>query len=120
MMMYNGYIWGRNGPHMLTRMFKKACNVTSDTKEIPRSCKGFTMFPIDKCYAVHWTTHRQFFEPSHGIKVMDQIKDSYFVHIWNHLNAKIKLSKTNDLDAAYIILAKKFCPEVFSIPNDVF
>lgn len=115
---YDGDYWGHNGPNLLTRLFRRECKTF--ITEMPLTCSNFTMLQREKCYAIDWREWQKFFNIADAADVMNKVKDSYFVHFWNHLNADKKLSKLKDANTAYMKLAEKFCPEVVAAPDDFF
>lgn len=61
-----------------------------------------------------------FFNASDADALMDRVKNSHFVHVWNNKNSEEKLSKRKNFDSAYVKLAQKFCPKVFKASDDSF
>ena len=110
---FNGKDWPNNGPWVLTRVLHDICG-TKDIKKMINNdpCKNFRVLPINKCYDIKWQEHEMFFKDKHLDETLDRLKDSLMAHIWNSQNAKIPLSKFDNV--AYIHLAKKYCPRTYS------
>ena len=66
-----------------------------------------------------WT---YYFEPNKLNRVMNAIKDSFFVHVWNSMgklnNVTYKIDHNSK--AAYAELARKYCPKVFATLDKYF
>ncbi|CAG9810445.1 unnamed protein product [Chironomus riparius] len=107
---FNGRDWAHNGPRALTRVLSKICG-TKDVKKMTENdiCENFKVLPIEKCYNITWFENRMFFEEKHLERTLDRLMDSLMVHIWNSQNAKIPLTKNDNV--AYIHLARKYCPK---------
>lgn len=82
-----------------------------------KSCGGFHVKPVEEFYAITFQEHYKFFGPRYVDETLGRIAGSSVAHIWNKLNAKIPLSV--DTEAAYIHIAKKFCPLVLQA-SDIF
>ena len=117
---FNGQNLIRNGPELLTRVYRKTCNATSNSEEVPWTCGNFTILKQHKCYEIGWPEWDKLFKASKSRETMNRIKDSYFVHFWNDKGFKVNLSKTKDLGVPYIRLARTYCPKVMDVPDDEF
>lgn len=108
---FNGQQWAANGPFMVTRNLQKFCNTTDITKMTREQCAGqLTVYPPDWFYRIRYPRHAWFFYPEHTDEVMNSTKDDVLVHMWNKATCGIKL--TINSTAAYILMAKQFCPNV--------
>lgn len=45
------------------------------------------------------------------IKTMKYVKNAYTAHIFNHMNSDLVVMKQDN--AAYALLAKEFCPDMY-------
>jgi hypothetical protein len=77
----------------------------------------FTALPRDKCYPIMYGGWMKFFEEKNHDEVMMRIQraKAFFVHVWNKMQdfgqKSYKLPFTTN--AAYLDLAKSFCPKVY-------
>ena len=115
---FNGTLWSYNGPGVLTRILKKKCNTTENSKMLSERCSGFQVLPTKYCYEIKYHERTKFFEERYLEEVLKRIEDSIIVHVWNKLSYSIKLSVNST--AAYIHLAKKYCPKVIEACGEYF
>lgn len=115
---FNGKIWGHNGPSLLTRVFRKYCNVSRTVSNFPWTCNNgaIRLLPQAKCYPIFHDRVKMFYEPSNILKF---IKDAYFVHVWDKYAIANKRIATNST-IGYIHLAEKFCPRVLAVSGQWF
>jgi lactosylceramide 4-alpha-galactosyltransferase len=113
---FDGEIWGKNGPELLTRVLKKMCNIASFNST--QKCKNFTILATEKCYGVSWEEWQKFFEPHSLDYVRRHTKDSFFVHLWNKFSKARKLEKTST--AALNEIVRQFCPRVYESLDGFF
>lgn len=114
MLNYNGYIWAYNSPFMYSKIFRNNCRFDENADIVePLKCLklNLTIFPTNKAYAVGWRECKDFFKPRKTKAVMKTIENSYFIHLYEHITKSLKL-ETNSSTAAYMKIAKKFCPSV--------
>jgi hypothetical protein len=105
---FDGNQWSI-GPRLLTKVIKKYCNI--DDFEKSTDCEGLTILPIEKCYAVAGWQWKYFFQESRTYKVLDAVKDSHFIHLWNYQSNHKHLQTAKP--AALNVLAAEYCPRVF-------
>lgn len=109
---FNGRNWANNGPYVLTRVLYEICG----TKDIQKMvyddvCPNFRVLPIELCYDIGWSELKKFFQEEYLNETLGRISDALITHVWNKDSARIPLSKHDN--AAYIHLAKKYCPKTF-------
>lgn len=117
---YQPDTWAHNGPACLVRVLSALCNTTVFEK-MPNSrerCHGFEVFSRNAFYEINWMEWKRFFEEVYADKVIERLKESYMIHLWNHVNANWPLK--TDSNAAYIQLAKRNCPRVLSASGKYF
>lgn len=107
------------------RVLEERCNCTeADFRTLEftiERCRGFNILPKNYFYANDWQEWKQAFEPvNHEItrNFMTSIKDSYIVHLLEQLSGKTKV-KINT-GTGYELLARKYCPKVYSLLKDEF
>ncbi|XP_060695535.1 lactosylceramide 4-alpha-galactosyltransferase-like [Hemiscyllium ocellatum] len=81
---FNGWIWGHQGPQLVTRVLKKWCQKKSIAKI--QQCKGVRMLPPEAFYPVRWQDWKKYFEVMSKSEVQKLLKNSYAVHIWNKMS----------------------------------
>lgn len=100
--------WGI-GPRLLTKVVKKYCKIEDFAKST--DCGNFTILPIEKCYAIKGSFWYKFYEESHMDSVLDQTRNSYFIHLWNFQSSKKKISTSTK--NAFNVLASRYCSRTF-------
>lgn len=113
---FDGTKWGYNGPEVITRVLRKHCNFESPTAT--RKCKEFNILPKEECYAIGFDEWQIFFNESSRNEVKLRTKDSHFIHLWNKFSSNYKIK--TDSNAAFIDLARKFCPKVYKTREEYF
>lgn len=116
---YNGSDWGNNGPLLITRVLRKSCGTNKTAEMIEKGdCEGFHVLPNNFCYPITGLLWEKFFKEEFREKALKAVKNSVVVHFWNNLSKKTPLRV--DSKAAYITLAKQFCPKVMAGCEDFF
>lgn len=108
-----------NGPFAVTNLFKRRCRETNVAKILKTgSCNGLHVLGKEVCYEISYPSFKMFFDPQYADEVMKRTNKSLITHYWNFLSKNTKLLKNST--AAYIILAKKFCPKVYEATGEYF
>lgn len=117
---FRGYDWGWNGPGVITRSLQKYCGDCKVKHMLEKGCEDFIVFPPSAFYPIPWEEWAKYFTLDEEIytKVMDQIKDSYAIHVWNKHSVKTKV--TIGSKQPYGVIAQKYCPMVYSSLKDYF
>ncbi|KAG4074488.1 hypothetical protein HA402_015777 [Bradysia odoriphaga] len=115
---FDGDDWGNNGPGVITRVLQRFCHTYNTVWMTRTRCKGFTVFPMNKVYAIDFNYWRLFFEEYFSERAMDLTENSIIVHVWNKLSSTKRLPIGSK--AAYTLLAAKYCPKVFQSSGDFF
>lgn len=103
---------------VITRVLKAICHVDEPTRMLPEQCLGFKVYPPSGFYAIPWPKWEMFFDPNKLNETIEMTKDSIIIHVWNNHSIKRKLNVNTK--AAYNVIAKKNCPQVFSSCGDYF
>jgi hypothetical protein len=110
---------------MLTQVVRSFCpDIDLITENATHCGDYFTTLARDKCYPIMYGSWKKMFEEENHDEVLKKIKRSgaYFVHIWNKMQdfgkKTYKLPFTSH--AAYIELAKDYCPKVYSTLEKYF
>ncbi|NXH51033.1 A4GAT galactosyltransferase, partial [Dicaeum eximium] len=106
---YNGWIWGHQGPDLLTRVFKKWCSLR--TIQSVR-CKGVSALAPEVVYPIPWQDWRKLFEAVSALELHQLLKNTYAVHIWNKLSHGTKLEIPSQ--ALLAQLYSQFCPATYA------
>lgn len=103
---YNGWIWGHQGPQLLTRVFKKWCSIHS-LKE-SRACRGVTALPPEAFYPIPWQNWKKYFEDVSPEELAQLLNATYAVHVWNKKSQGTHLEATSR--ALLAQLHARYCP----------
>lgn len=116
---FNGSDWGSNGPFLITRVLQQLCQTNKTQEMIAKtSCDGFHLLPSRFCYPVTGVNWLQLFNETYAEFAMKSFQDSIVVHFWNNLSKKTELRINST--AAYVQLAKRFCPRVAETCGEFF
>jgi hypothetical protein len=81
-------------------------------------CGGLQILSTSHFYPISPFTWQMLFNESSGQQVMDMIKDSFGVHVWN------MLSKHETVIAGskqpYSLMAARYCPRMYAVCGDYF
>ncbi|XP_014240936.1 lactosylceramide 4-alpha-galactosyltransferase-like [Cimex lectularius] len=117
---FKGWLWGNNGPGVITRSLQKYCQVNEVSKMTVEQCNGFRIFPPSAFYPIPWRKWKDYFTKNESEieRVMTTLNDSIAIHVWNFHSKALNI--TVGSKQPYAILASRFCPEVYSSLNDIF
>lgn len=116
---FNGSDWGCNGPMLFTRVLQKLCKTNETQKMIEmKTCEGFHVLPSNFCYAIPGLSWEKFFNETFADDVLKLTNESLVVHLWNNMSKK-SLLRVNST-AAYVQLAKRYCPKVMASCGEFF
>ncbi|KAK9509178.1 hypothetical protein O3M35_006550 [Rhynocoris fuscipes] len=111
---FKGYLWGYNGPLVITRSLKKFCGVSEVSEMTKERCHGFTVYPPKAIYPIHWKDWKDYFttDKEEADKIMTKFNESLAIHLWNKFsyNEPVTIGSLQPYDR----LAAKFCPRVYS------
>lgn len=115
---FNGDKFATNGPGLITSVLEGLCKVNVTMMVQKKECEGFHVHPQKVCYPIPFQSWQHFMDEKFANDVMEKTRDSMVVHFWNKLShvKKIKM----DSNAAYIQLARKFCPITMENLRDFF
>ncbi|KFZ53459.1 Lactosylceramide 4-alpha-galactosyltransferase, partial [Antrostomus carolinensis] len=103
---YNSWIWGNQGPQLLTRVFKKWCSISDIQNNM--SCKGVSALSPEAFYPIHWADWQKLFEAISSSELHHLFNNTYAVHVWNKLSHGARLEITSQ--ALLAQLYSQFCP----------
>ncbi|XP_015484882.2 lactosylceramide 4-alpha-galactosyltransferase-like isoform X1 [Parus major] len=106
---YNGWVWGHQGPKLLTRVFKKWCSIQTIKS---MSCKGVSALAPEVVYPIPWQDWKKLFEPVSALELRKLLKNTYAVHVWNKLSHGTKLEIPSQ--ALLAQLYSQFCPATYT------
>ncbi|KAM6161486.1 lactosylceramide 4-alpha-galactosyltransferase isoform 1-T2 [Erethizon dorsatum] len=107
---YNSWIWGHQGPQLLTRVFKKWCNIHSLAQS--HSCRGVTALPRQAFYPVPWQSWKKYFEDISPEELSQLLSATYAAHVWNRKSQGTRLEATSRTLLAQ--LQARYCPTTHS------
>ncbi|XP_053243668.1 lactosylceramide 4-alpha-galactosyltransferase [Podarcis raffonei] len=108
---YNRWIWGHQGPQLLTRIFKRWCSIHSLRSS--KSCKGVTAVPRDAFYPIRWQDWRKYFEEINASELPILFRNTYAVHVWNKKSQGTQLAITSKTLLAQ--LQSHYCPSTYRL-----
>ncbi|KAF6117112.1 alpha 1,4-galactosyltransferase (P blood group) [Phyllostomus discolor] len=103
---YNSWIWGHQGPQLLTRVFKRWCSIRSLGES--RACRGVTALPSEAFYPIPWQSWRKYFEDVGPEELPRLLRGTYAVHVWNKKSQGTRLEATSR--ALLAQLHARYCP----------
>ncbi|XP_066039815.1 lactosylceramide 4-alpha-galactosyltransferase-like [Chamaea fasciata] len=106
---YNGWVWGHQGPDLLTRVFKKWCSLGTIKS---MSCKGVSALAPEVVYPIPWQDWKKLFEAVSALELHNLLKNTYAVHVWNKLSHETKLEIPSQ--ALLAQLYSQFCPATYA------
>jgi len=83
-----------------------------------QTCQGFAVFGPEAFCPINWMDWQLYFEEKKSKKVMNLLKNSFGIHVWNlhSKNTKIVVGSKQP----YGLVAQKYCPDSFSLAKYVF
>nr|XP_027810384.1 lactosylceramide 4-alpha-galactosyltransferase isoform X2 [Marmota flaviventris] len=108
---YNGWIWGHQGPQLLTRVFKKWCSIRSLGES--HTCRGVTALPREAFYPVPWQSWKRYFEEVRPEELTRLLNATYAVHVWNKKSQGTRFEATSR--ALLAQLHARYCPSTHEI-----
>jgi len=112
---YQWYTYSNTGPLLVTRVLRQYCGVYDVEEMNETSCRGFKILPFTAFYPIPWYDWETYFLASELKIVKKLINDSYAVHFWNHFSSDTKVVVGSQ--QPYAVLAKTYCPKVYSSLN---
>lgn len=83
-----------------------------------QKCKGFMVFGPEAFCPVSWKNWQLYFDANKSEEIMTKIKDSIGIHVWN-LHSK-HTDIIVGLKQPYGLVAKEYCPTIFSLAKYTF
>ncbi|KAJ9587823.1 hypothetical protein L9F63_018747, partial [Diploptera punctata] len=108
---FDGSIWGRNGPDVITNVLGNICGTKEIIKMTPKACLGFNVYPPSVFYKISYPRYNLFFDTKSLNETMKELRGSYAAHVWNKLSAPKDV--TVGSQQPYGLLADEFCPSVY-------
>lgn len=103
---YNGWVWGHQGPQLLTRVFKRWCSIRSLAER--RACRGVRALPCEAFYPIPWQDWKRYFEDIRPEELPRLLNATYAVHVWNKKSQGTRLEATSQ--ALLAQLQARYCP----------
>ncbi|KAF7992736.1 hypothetical protein HCN44_005080 [Aphidius gifuensis] len=116
---FDGNSWAGNGPAVITKILQKLCKTKKTSEMTLKKCKGFTVYPTEKFYPIHYSEDNLYFDIDDNYKIMNKIKNSSIISIWGYSknNRTIKVGS----NAPYGLVASKYCPIIYkNCENNIF
>ncbi|XP_042553900.1 lactosylceramide 4-alpha-galactosyltransferase [Dipodomys spectabilis] len=103
---YNAWVWGHQGPQLLTRVFKRWCSIRSLGDS--HACRGVTALPREAFYPISWQNWKKYFEDISAQELARLLNATYAVHVWNKKSHGTHLRATSQ--ALLAQLHARYCP----------
>ncbi|XP_006890117.1 PREDICTED: lactosylceramide 4-alpha-galactosyltransferase [Elephantulus edwardii] len=103
---YNRWVWGHQGPQLLTRVFKKWCAIRSLSER--SACRGVTTLPREAFYPIPWQNWKRYFEEVGPEELARLLSATYAVHVWNKKSQGTRFEATSR--ALLAQLHARYCP----------
>lgn len=110
---YNGWLWGKQGPKLITRVLNKICDTEFVNEMTREQCNGFAVFPKNEIYSIHYSERDMFFNQALLKEGRQKLNDSVATHLWNALTKRVKVKK--DENVLLNEIGQKNCPKIFGI-----
>ncbi|XP_065483162.1 lactosylceramide 4-alpha-galactosyltransferase-like [Caloenas nicobarica] len=107
---YKSWIWGHQGPQLLTRVFKKWCSISYIQNGM--ICKGVSALPPGAFYPIPWQDWKKLFKAISSTELHNLLKNTYAVHVWNKLSHDARLEIMSQ--ALLAQLYSRSCPATFA------
>ncbi|KAB0804503.1 hypothetical protein PPYR_01473 [Photinus pyralis] len=112
-----GNAWGKNGPVIVTKVLKEMCNVKKIKEMYHKNCSGITVYPPDYFYPISYKNWKFYFDNGHEKDLHYVLEKSHGIHLWNKFS---KDARSHSDESIYRVIAKKYCPQVYSIASEYF
>lgn len=106
---YNYWLYGHQGPQLLTRVYKRWCGIRRLRDK--NSCRGVNVLFKESFYPVDWQDWRKFFEVIDPQEMKTLLRNSYGVHLWNKKSQGKRLEEGSFLEH----LQMEHCPTTNSL-----
>ncbi|KAG8544001.1 hypothetical protein GDO81_023270 [Engystomops pustulosus] len=106
---YNYWLFGHQGPQLLTRVYKRWCRIRRLRDQ--HSCRGVNVLPKEAFYPIDWQDWRKYFEVMEQKEMETLLRNSYGVHLWNKKSQGHRLQEGSFLEH----LQMKYCPTTNSL-----
>ncbi|XP_069484329.1 lactosylceramide 4-alpha-galactosyltransferase [Ambystoma mexicanum] len=108
---YNAWIWGHQGPQLITRVFKKWCSVRRLRDS--HGCKGVSILPREAFYPIRWQDWKRYFDVITSAELDGLLGNTYAVHIWNKKSegTEMKIGSKTMLDQLF----SQKCPSTYEL-----
>ncbi|XP_048405265.1 lactosylceramide 4-alpha-galactosyltransferase-like [Stegostoma tigrinum] len=108
---FNAWIWGHQGPQLVTRVLKKWCQKRSVAKI--QQCKGVSVLPPEAFYPIPWQDWKKYFKVMSRSEAQRLLKNSYAVHIWNKMSHGTSFSRGSKVMIDQ--LCSVYCPISYQV-----
>ncbi|XP_063227602.1 uncharacterized protein LOC134533838 isoform X2 [Bacillus rossius redtenbacheri] len=117
---FDGNIWSHNGPALITKIVSMLCNTTLVEEMTRERCWGFTVHPPALFYPFRYESWWLMFDEYSSDAFMAFVlkNSTYAVHAWNKLSHARNVRA--DSRQPFALLARRFCPTVFSAAGPFF
>ena len=110
---YNGLCWPCNGPLAVTNVVKSQHCITNAASSKGMTCNNnTTVLPQTAFFSIPWQQFEDIFDASKKSQVLEQLTDSYAMHLWN---SKSSQNVHGFNSTAFDDIASKNCPHTYPL-----
>ncbi|XP_014251175.1 alpha-1,4-N-acetylglucosaminyltransferase-like isoform X2 [Cimex lectularius] len=111
---YDPYTWAGNGPVLAGHVLQKFCNMSAviDWRIVGKipGC-NITVHPPKVFYPIEYSSWSTYYNESKADYVKEQLKETYVVHVWNHLSRQADVIIGSN--QPYGNIAKEHCAPIY-------
>ncbi|KAG5669155.1 hypothetical protein PVAND_017050 [Polypedilum vanderplanki] len=112
---YDPNKWAAIGPLLVTKIIRSFCEGTNFNITQDEQCENVTLWAQKRCFPIFYSGYWKYYLEKDMKEVLEKIllDGIIFAHLWNHLTIGQNYHLTKKSKAAYIELAKVYCPKVY-------
>ncbi|XP_071055484.1 lactosylceramide 4-alpha-galactosyltransferase-like [Onthophagus taurus] len=94
---------------IITDCLKSFCGINNMSEIIAKNCSGIKIYPSIYFMPYRQDKWKRYFDKN-GVKVLNKIKRSYGVHLWENKSGDFRSDLNSN--SAFAGLARKHCPQI--------
>nr|KAF6419798.1 alpha-1,4-N-acetylglucosaminyltransferase [Molossus molossus] len=106
---YNSYIWGNQGPELMTRMLRLWCRLEDFQEVSDLRCLNLSFLHPQRFYPISYLEWRRYYEVWN---TDPSFNDSYALHLWNYMNKEGR-GVVRGSNTLVENLYRKHCPRTY-------
>lgn len=101
-----------NGPRVVTKIVRRLCGLSEESKMQARKCKDFSILPLETFYALSFDDVRHNVNLKETSKrMMEKLRHSHGMHLWNVISKRRKMNLNPG--SALDLSMKAHCPRTY-------